>query len=187
MRTRGDWVRVVTVPRFQALPRISLRAIRLNYRPSQFSPGDTRKTNSVGPARTARPSSRLLYPKTAAQKLHQSSPIPKNQNPQNGQHGARFDWGFGAVCFGVSPVAAVFGSAPGSATSPKHRIQHKPTHHAGHSKQDISTWLGIGHFYLALTMSRFRPCVAAGRRPAISLRLQTATSNAKRGGRRYSP
>jgi len=38
---------------------------------------------------------------------------------------ARFDWGLGAVCFGASPVAAVFGSAPRSATPPEHRIHCK--------------------------------------------------------------
>jgi hypothetical protein len=64
---------------------------------------------------------------------------------------ARFDWGLGAVCFGASPVAAVFGSAPGSATSPEHRIHFKPASQEALSKQDISTLLGIGHFYFALT------------------------------------
>ena len=78
----------------------------------------------------------------------------KNQNPQNGHLMARFDWGFGAVCFGASPVAAVFGSAPGSATSPKHRLYSKPYPLAVPSKQDISTLLGIGHFYFALTRVR---------------------------------
>jgi len=75
----------------------------------------------------------------------------KNQNPQNGHLMARFDWGSGAVCFGASPVAAVFGSAPGSATSPEHRIHFKPALPAVPLKQDISTLLGIGHFYFALT------------------------------------
>ena len=75
----------------------------------------------------------------------------KNQNPQNGPDLARFDWGFGAVCCGASPVAAVFGSAPGSATPPEHRIHSKPNPPTGPSKQDISTLLGIGHFYFALT------------------------------------
>ena len=75
----------------------------------------------------------------------------KNPNPQNGHLMARFDWGSGAVCFGASPVAAVFGSAPGSATSPKHRLYPKPDPPAVPSKQDISTLLGIGHVYLALT------------------------------------
>src|SRR5664279_755076 len=102
-------------------------------------------------AKAARRSSRLRYPKTAARELHQSRAAHKNQNPQNGQLMARFDWGLGAVCFGASPVAAVFGSAPGSATPPEHRIQFKPSSQAALPKQDISTLLGIGHFYFALT------------------------------------
>ena len=105
-------------------------------------------------AKPARRPSRCIYPKTAARKLHQSRSVLKNQNPQNGQHWARFDWGFGAICFGASPVAAVFGSAPGSATPPEHRIHCKPSSQAVILKQDISTLLGIGHFYLALTGGR---------------------------------
>src|ERR1035441_8039106 len=102
-------------------------------------------------AKAARRSSRLRYPKTAARGLHQSRSAPKNQNPQNGHLMARFDWGLGAICFGASPVAAVFGSAPGSATPPEHRIHCKPSSQAALLKQDISTLLGIGHFYFALT------------------------------------
>ncbi len=102
-------------------------------------------------AKTARRSSRLIDPKTAARGLHQSRSDHQNQNPQNGHLMARFDWGSGAVCFGASPVAAVFGSAPGSATSPEHRIQSNPAFPAVLLKQDISTLLGIGHFYFALT------------------------------------
>src|SRR5664279_2775749 len=102
-------------------------------------------------AKPARRSSRLRYPKTAARGLHQSRSAYKNQNPQNGQLMARFDWGHGAACFGASPVAAVFGSAPGSATSPEHRIHCKPASQVALLKQDISTLLGIGHFYFALT------------------------------------
>src|SRR5580692_12632990 len=116
-----------------------------------------RKTNSVGRAKTARPSSRLIDPKTAARGNHQSRCVQKNQNPQNGQHWARFDWGFGAICFGAIPVAAVFGSAPGSATSQEHQIQHKSTLTPGLSKPDISTWQEIGHFYLALTVWILQP------------------------------
>ena len=104
-------------------------------------------------AKPARRSSRFSYPKTAARELHQSRSAHKNQNPQNGHHRARFDWGLGAVCFGASPVAAVFGSAPGSATPPEHRIHSKPDPLTAPSKQDISTLLGIGHFYFALTRS----------------------------------
>ena len=73
-------------------------------------------------AKAARRTSRFIYPKTAARGLHQSRSAHKNQNPQNGHLMARFDWGLGAVCFGASPVAAVFGSAPGSATPPGHRL-----------------------------------------------------------------
>src|ERR1017187_9586179 len=101
--------------------------------------------------KAARRSSRLRYPKTAARGLHQSRSAHKNQNLQNGHLMARFDWGLGAICFGASPVAAVFGSAPGSATPPEHRIHCKPSSQAALLKQDISTLLGIGHFYFALT------------------------------------
>ena len=113
-------------------------------------------------AKPARRSTRLRYPKTAAQRLHQSRSlhgrsVHNNQNPQNGQLMARFDWGLGAICFGASPVAAVFGSAPGSATPPEHRIHCKPSSQAAPLKQDISTLLGIGHFYFALTGSPWHP------------------------------
>ena len=102
-------------------------------------------------AKPARRSSRFMNPKTAARRLHQSRSAHKNQNPQNGHLMARFDWGFGAICFGASPVAAVFGSAPGSATPPEHRFQFNSSSQAALLKQDISTLLGIGHFYFALT------------------------------------
>src|SRR5437588_8399197 len=82
-----------------------------------------------------------MHPKTAARRLHQSRSAHKNQNPQNGHHRARFDWGFGAICFGASPVAAVFGSAPGSATPPEHRFHSNPSSQAATSK--------TGHFYFA--------------------------------------
>ena len=84
---------------------------------------------------------------------------PQNQNPQNGHLMARFDWGLGAVCFGANPVAAVFESAPGSATPPEHRIHFKPTSQEALLKQDISTLLGIGHFYFALTALTCLPFV----------------------------
>ena len=113
-------------------------------------------------AKPARRSSRFLYPKTAAPRLHQSRFPRKNQNPQNGHHRARFDWGFGAACFGASPVAAVFGSAPGSATPPERQIYSNPTLPTRPSKQDISTLLGIGHFYFALTGEFLGPAPSTG-------------------------
>ena len=105
-------------------------------------------------AKAARRSSRFEYPQTAARRLHQSRSVLKNQNPQNGQLWTRFDWGLGAICFGASPLAAVFGSAPGSATSPQHRIHLKPAPQFHPAKQDISIWHRTGHFYLALTSRR---------------------------------
>ena len=114
-------------------------------------PGHRDKRQMERRAKPARRSSRLRYPKAAARRLHQSRSAHKNQNPQNGHLMARFDWGFGAICFGASPVAAVFGSAPGSATPPEHRIHSNPNPRTGPPKQDISTLLGIGHFYFALT------------------------------------
>src|SRR5260370_42439021 len=41
-----------------------------------------------------------------------------------------FDWGFGAICFGPSPVGAVFESAPGSTTPPEHGPQPTPNIHS---------------------------------------------------------
>jgi len=116
-------------------------------------------------AKPARRSSRSIYPKTAARGLHQSRCVSKNQNPQNGHLMARFDWGLGAVCFGASPVAAVFGSAPGSATPPEHRIQFNPASPAVPSKQDISTLLRIGHFYFALTREQLGLRIESHRGP----------------------
>jgi len=134
-------------------------------------------------AKPARRSSRFMYPKTAARRLHQSRCDPKNQNPQNGQLMARFDWGLGAICFGASPVAAVFGSAPGSATSPEHRIHSNPNPRICPSKQDISTLLGIGHFYFALTRSFMGGLIQS----LIELRAETTCFGNTGGGGPIGP
>jgi len=127
--------------------------VRSNERyPALASHRSGRLIHAVRRAKPARRPSRLLYPKTAAQKLHLSRFVLKNQNPQNGHLVARFDWGLGAICFGASPLAAVFGSVPGSATSPEHRLYLKPTQLTHPAKPDISTWRRLGHFYLALTV-----------------------------------
>jgi serine/threonine protein kinase len=123
------------------------------------------KDNRSAGQKPARRSSRFIYPKTAARRPHQSRSAQKNQNPQNGHLIARFDWGSGAICFGASPVAAVFGSAPGSATSPEHRIHSNPSLLTAPLKQDISTLLGIGHYYFALTISGSH--ARRGRKPVI--------------------
>lgn len=109
-----------------------------------------RVMHKVRRAQARRPS-RLYLPKTAARKLHLGRSLGKHQNPQIGPYRARFDWGLGAVCRGASPVAAVFGSAPGCATPPEHRIYLNPASATPPSKPDISTGHSLGHFYLALT------------------------------------
>ena len=137
-----------------------------------IEPGHRGERQMERRAKAARRSSRLMYPKAAARRLHQSRSVQKNQNPQNGHLMARFDWGFGAICFGASPVAAVFGSAPGSATSPEHRIHSNPASPADLSKQDISTLLGIGHFYFALTRAVPTACERGTPRPWASARAR---------------
>jgi hypothetical protein len=133
----------------------------------------TIKFQSERRATTARRSSRLLYPKTAAQKLHPNRFVLKNQNPRNGllSCAGPVDRGFGAICFGASPVAAAFGSAPGSAISPEHRIQLTLTPQPVPSKADISTWHKIGHFYLALTLVLLGTSESSGRKISALIHL----------------
>ncbi len=102
------------------------------------------KPGKSGPA-----ASRFIYPKPPLRDLT-TAVGPENQNPQNGQHCARFDWGFGAVCCGASPVASAL-DLPQKRDLPENRIQTTMPSPVDPSKQDISTWQRIGHFYLALT------------------------------------
>ena len=104
------------------------------------------KPGKSGPA-----TSRFIYPKPPLRDFTKAVG-PKNQNPQNGQHRARFDWGLGAVCFGASPVASAL-DLPQERDFPENRIQTTMPSPADPSKQEISTWQRIGHFYLALTGS----------------------------------
>jgi len=64
--------------------------------------------------------------------------------------------------FGASPVVA---SASGirSGATPRGRLQPNTLLPARPSKQDISTLLGLGHFYFALTGGGFEAHGAAGR------------------------
>ena len=118
---------------------------------------EQRRSNHRQIDRRAKPARRSTRFKISEDRCSEASPkqiCSQNQNPQNGHLMARFDWGLGAICFGASPVAAVFGSAPGSATPPEHRIHFKPSSQMALLKQDISTLPGIGHFYFALTFGR---------------------------------
>lgn len=99
------------------------------------------KTNKERRAKPARRTSRLIYSKTVARESHPSRWPQKNQCPRNRWLSCLkpVDRGFGAVCPGACPFAAVFESASGSATSPKHRT-HTNTHFpAALAKPETST------------------------------------------------
>jgi hypothetical protein len=80
-------------------------------------------------------------PKASAQKLHQT--IPPNENPsQQNQEGLdRF--------FGASSVASALGVCSGA--TPHKPNQSNILFQIVPPKPDISTLLGLGHFYFALT------------------------------------
>ena len=104
------------------------------------------------PGKTGPATSRFIYPKPPLRDFTTAVGVRKPKPPERA-HQARFDWGLGAVCCGASPVASAL-DLPQERDFPKNRI-HPTTHPpVGPSKQDISTWQRIGHFYLALTDGR---------------------------------
>ena len=133
--------------RHQNRGRIAMRQKRQKGRPGNTSPA----------------TSRLIYPKPQLGNFTKADGL-KDQNLQNGQHRARFDWGSGAVCFGVSPVASALDLLQ-ERDSPKNRFQTNTTFPEPTSKPDISTLLGLGHFYFALTIAAFRAEIATAPLP----------------------
>lgn len=122
------------------------------------------------PGKTGPATSRFIYPKPPLRDFTTAVGVRKPKPPERA-HQARFDWGLGAVCCGASPVASAL-DLPQERDFPKNRI-HPTTHPpVGPSKQDISTWQRIGHFYLALT---FAPAARATRRIASRLRSMSAS------------
>ena len=105
-------------------------------------------------AKPARRSSRFTLSEDRCSELHQSRSVHQNQNPQNGQHRARFDWGLGAICFGASPVAAVFGSAPGARLPRNIESNITPPFRSSPQNRTFLLWQRIGHFYFALTSAK---------------------------------
>jgi hypothetical protein len=105
------------------------------------------KPGKSGPA-----TSRFIYPKPPLRDFT-TAVGPENQNPQNGHHKARFDWGLGAVCCGASPVASAL-DLPQERDLPENRIQTTMHPLPAQLKPDISTLQRIGHFYFALTTDR---------------------------------
>jgi hypothetical protein len=111
-----------------------------------------RQKQSGKPGKSGPATSRLLYPKPPLGSFT-TAVLPKNQNPQNGQHRARFDWGLGAVCCGASPVASAL-DLPQKRDLPENRFQPNMPPLPARQKPDISTLQRIGHFYFALTCYR---------------------------------
>ncbi len=98
-----------------------------------------------------------------AQGLRSSETSPKKgrfenqkQNPLRLLSTVHLRGSFADAFFGASPVVA---SALGirSGATPRGQIHSKPTPSALRRKEDISTLLGIGHFYFALTARRSCP------------------------------
>jgi len=102
------------------------------------------KPGKSGPA-----TSHLIYPKPPLRDFTTAVCTRKPKPPERA-HWARFDWGLGAACCGASPVASAL-DLPQESDLPKNRIHTTMPSPADPSKQDISTWQRIGHFYLALT------------------------------------
>src|ERR1700680_4374732 len=110
------------------------------------------KPGKSGPA-----TSRLIYSRPP---LRDSTQVMRDSKtkakPSEGTPQGPVDRGFAADYFGASPVASAL-NLPQERDFPKNRI-HTTTHSPVEpSKQDISTWQTIGHFYLALTPPRESP------------------------------
>ena len=102
------------------------------------------KPGKSGPA-----TSHFVYPKPPLRGFTTAVYARKPKPPERALM-ARFDWGLGAVCCGASPVASAL-DLPQKSDPPKNRTHTTMPSSAHLSKQDISTWQRIGHFYLALT------------------------------------
>ena len=108
------------------------------------------KRRSVGRAKTARPSSRLLYSKPPLGNLTKVI-SPSKAKPPEGTPQGPVDRGLAAAYFGANSVASAL-NLPRDRDASKNHPHSNPTLSNPTSKPDISTWQGIGHFYLALTL-----------------------------------
>src|SRR4051812_43067010 len=95
------------------------------------------------PGQTRPAISRVYSPKTSARKLHQR--MREVKNPSTERSAPR------GVCrfSGASPVASALGIRSGA--TPRGLIHPNIHSQVQPSKPDISTLLGLGHFYFALT------------------------------------
>ena len=97
-------------------------------------------------AKSARRPFAFSKPKTSALKLHHPDVAKsKSKTPEQRRSGV-----LGLpISNGASPVASALGIRLGA--TPRGRYQPNTASPSRPSKQDISTLLGIGHFYFALT------------------------------------
>jgi hypothetical protein len=111
-----------------------------------MAPKANGKPGKDGPA-----TSRLIYSRPP---LRDSTKVISDSRskakPSEGTPQGPVDRGSAADYFGASPVASAL-NLPQERDLPKNRTHTTIPSSADLSKQDISTWQGIGHFYLALT------------------------------------
>jgi hypothetical protein len=113
-----------------------------------MAPKANGKPGKDGPA-----TSRLIYSRPP---LRDSTKVISDSRskakPSEGTPQGPVDRGSAADYFGASPVASAL-NLPQERDLPKNRTHTTIPSSADLSKQDISTWQGIGHFYLALTVA----------------------------------
>jgi hypothetical protein len=129
-------------------PQISgAAALVLHQRPKRISKA---KGNKERRAKAARRSFAFYSPRPQLLKGFTKESLLSKTKPSDGDFRAATRGLWTDAFFGASPVVA---SALGirSGATPRGRIHSKPSPSALPRKEDISTLLGIGHFYFALT------------------------------------
>ena len=97
-------------------------------------------------AKSARRSFAFTMPKASARKLHHPDVVKSKSKTPEQKHSRVLEL---PISNGASPVASALGIRLGA--TPRGLHQPNMASPARLSKQDISTLLGIGHFYFALT------------------------------------
>ena len=108
------------------------------------------KTQKERRAKAARRSLALYRPRPPLLRGSTKESTPSKPKPCDGDFVAALTGSVADAFFGASPVvASALGIRLGA--TPRGRIHCKPSPSALSRKEDISTLLGIGHFYFALT------------------------------------
>jgi len=124
------------------------------------------KTKKERRAKAARRSLAFDSPRPPLLRSSTKESRPSKPRPSEGDFVAAFRGSVADAFFGASPVvASALGIRLGA--TPRGRLHSKPHPSALSRKEDISTLLGIGHFYFALTGRTGR--VYTGRKPGSEL------------------